>query len=229
LVKADVSQPTPLAEGAIEMGWRGRRIAAIAAIVGAIALVASVILGTPAAAVGVALGSILMTLIARAEAAWDPAARLGASTMDATDGWSEFHRELARARRFERGFAIIRFETVPGVDAGHVRDRIAATSRRIDRVWIDGGDLFMLLPESDAGGVETAIARVRGRVGEALSRERAALFPANGITSGALVASLYGAQDAPVAIPVGGLTSHRPIHVAFAGGSNDADDEATKR
>lgn len=131
-----------------------------------------------------------------------PPIRLAAATADPTEGWAEFHRELARARRFDRPFGIVRYV---GVDRGvmterHTRDKVAALSRRIDRVWLDGVDLFVLLPESDAGAVEAAVARARYRLGAALDLTVTATFPANGITSGSLIACLYEGDTSPVAI-----------------------------
>ena len=128
--------------------------------------------------------------------------QLAAVTAEPAEGWAEFHRELSRARRFDRPFGIVRFVGIGGgvMTDSHVRDRVAALARRIDRVWLDGGDLFMLLPEADAGAVETAVARARYRVGEALDRAFTATFPANGITSGSLVACLYQGDASPVAI-----------------------------
>lgn len=131
-----------------------------------------------------------------------PAIRLAAATSEPTEGWEEFHRELARARRFERPFGIVRFVGVDRdvVTERHTRDKVAALSRRIDRVWLDGGDLFVLLPESDPGAVEAAVARARYRLGAVLALTVTATFPANGITSGSLIACLYEGDTSPVAI-----------------------------
>jgi hypothetical protein len=145
--------------------------------------------------------ALTMAVVLRSSAA-RPTTLLTAATSEPSEGWSEFHRELARARRFDRPFGIVRYV---GVGHGvmtdrHLRDKVAALGRRIDRVWLDGGDLFVLMPESDAGAVETAVARARYRVGEALERSIAATFPANGITSGSLIACLYQGDASPVAI-----------------------------
>jgi hypothetical protein len=145
--------------------------------------------------------ALTMAVVLRSSAA-RPTTLLTAATSEPPEGWSEFHRELARARRFDRPFGIVRYV---GVGQGvmtdrHLRDKVAALGRRIDRVWLDGGDLFVLMPESDAGAVETAVARARYRVGEALERSISATFPANGITSGSLIACLYQGDASPVAI-----------------------------
>jgi hypothetical protein len=147
-------------------------------------------------------GAVFATVVGLASMATTPAIRLMAVTSEPSDGWQEFHRELNRARRFDRPFGIVRFV---GVGRGvmterHVRDQLATLARRIDRVWLDGGDLFVLLPESDAAAVETAVARARYRLGEPLDVVVTATFPANGITSGSLIACLYQGDASPVAI-----------------------------
>jgi hypothetical protein len=131
-----------------------------------------------------------------------PAIRLTAGMSEPADGWQEFHRELTRARRFDRPFGIVRFVGVGRADIseGQVRDRTAAQARRIDRVWLDGGDLFLLLPESDPAAVDAAVARARARIGAALGDGITATFPANGITSGSLIGYLYQGDASPVAI-----------------------------
>lgn len=145
-----------------------------------------------------------------------PPFQLSAVTTEPAEGWAEFHRELSRARRFDRPFGLVRFVGVGADEMAdrHVRDRVAALARRIDRVWLDGGDLFMLLPEADAGAVESAVARARYRVGQVLDVAFTATFPANGITSGSLVACLYQGDTSPVAInalgPVAAATPSGP-------------------
>jgi len=172
----------------------------------------------------VVLGALVVTSIRSALAATSPVVRLAAGTLDPVDGWSEFHRELQRARRFERSFAIVRFSIVSGSDPAHVRDRVASMSRRVDRIWLDEGDLFMLLPEADPGGAETAVVRIRERVGDALAAEMTANFPGNGITSGALIASLYDGASAPVAMPVGATSRDIvPIGAAVAPDSGESE------
>ena len=151
-----------------------------------------------------------------------PAIRLAAATSEPADGWGEFHRELNRARRFDRPFGIVRFV---GVGRGqsterHLRDQVASLGRRMDRVWLDGGDLFVLMPESDAPAVETAVARVRYRIGVALDEVITATFPANGITSGSLIGCLYQGDASPVAI--GALTPVPSTVTSLSGSETEA-------
>ena len=166
----------------------------------------AIVLGWSVGALGPALaftaGTALTMAVVMLRSASPAPTLLTAATSEPTEGWSEFHRELARARRFDRPFGIVRYVDVGGgvMTERHLRDKVAAVARRIDRVWLDGGDLFVLMPESDAGAVETAVARARYRVGEALDRTVSATFPANGITSGSLIACLYQGDASPVAI-----------------------------
>ena len=171
-------------------------------VVGILAIALGWAVGALGPALAFMAGAALTMAVVLLSSASRPTTLLTAATSEPSEGWSEFHRELARARRFDRPFGIVRY-----IDVGqgvmterHLRDKVAALGRRIDRVWLDGGDLFVLMPESDAGAVETAVARARYRVGEALDRTISATFPANGITSGSLIACLYQGDASPVAI-----------------------------
>jgi hypothetical protein len=172
------------------------------AVACAAAVVADWLIGLHGLGLAFAAGGAVAAGLVIAPSAKPPAISLAAVTAEPADGWAEFHRELNRARRFDRPFGIVRFVGVGtgSVTATTVRDRLAALGRRIDRLWLDDGDLFLLLPESGAGAVETAVARAQYRLGEALGTAITATFPANGITSGSLVASLYQGATSPVAI-----------------------------
>jgi hypothetical protein len=194
---------------------RAGRYLGITAICG-LALVIGWLTGAIGPALAFTAGATAATallLFARVAA---PAVRLSAATSEPAVGWAEFHRELSRARRYERAFGIVRFVGVAGRPGGErvIRDRVAALSRRIDRVWLDGNDLFVLLPESDAAAVQTAIERARYRLGEMLDAPVTAIFPANGITSGSLIACLYQGDASPVAI--GALAPAPPIAASLA-------------
>ena len=142
----------------------------------------------------------------------DHAGAPGSAIDDATTNWSEFHRELTRARRFDRPFALIRLrlaDTATARDLTRVRDRAARATRRIDRVWINGDHVLMLLPEASVAAVDATLARVRAAVPEAFHTEPGiALFPQHGITSGSLIAAAYGAGVEGVPTPI---TTARPL------------------
>lgn len=172
----------------------------------AIAVTFALVLGWLVGALDLALaftaGAGLTMALAVVSRVGTPAIHLGAASAEPTAGWAEFHRELARARRFDRPFGIVRFMDINrgAMTDRQVRDRAGALARRTDRVWVDGGDLFMLLPESDASAIETAVARTRSRLGSVVDVAVTATFPANGITSGSLIACLYAGDTSPVAI-----------------------------
>jgi hypothetical protein len=176
-----------------------------AAIITIVAIVVGPILGYMVVVIPFVIGALVGSIVggsAVAAAHSRESGYLGGATSDAVVGWQEFHRELARSRRFGRTFGLVRFAGAdPSVaPTPHLRDRVAARARRNDRVWIDGSDLFLLLPEADADAVAAAIARAQANASGALAPGAVAIFPTNGITSGALIASLYGDGAAPVAI-----------------------------
>jgi len=141
-----------------------------------------------------------------------PALRLGrrgttgAAIDDANTGWAEFHRELTRARRFDGRFGLVRLDggrASAAEDLAAIRDRIAGVTRRIDRVWIDGEEILLLLPEATTVAVEAAIGRIRPVVPDAvLANPGIAIFPQHGITSGSLIAAAYGAGVEDVPTPI---------------------------
>lgn len=67
----------------------------------------------------------------------------------ATVGLAEIDRELARARRFERPFAVARVSFGPGVSPLGVGETIEQIARRFDRYFFDGRDeVLLLMPET---------------------------------------------------------------------------------
>lgn len=193
--------------------WRSSVTASALAILAALlGLAVGLLFGdpTPGVAFGLGLllgsaGAILVIPALRAS----PAGVSGAAIDDAADGWAEFHRELARARRFDGQFGIVRFgiEGEPDGDAlTDLRNGIAAASRRIDRLWIDDDHVLLLLPETTKAAAEAAVARIRSEVAVAGSLEPSvALFPEHGITSGALISAVYGGGPVDIPTPLGAV------------------------
>jgi hypothetical protein len=173
----------------------------------AIGSLAAIAVGQPLAAVMFAVGAIVGYVVAflSVPALRDGRARAtGAAIDDATSGWAEFHRELTRARRFDRSFAIVRLGPATSADDhGRIRDQVAAALRRIDRIWLDGDHILMLLPEANPTAVKATLDRVRAAVPEAIQFDPGiALFPQHGITSGSLIAAAYGASIEDVPTPI---------------------------
>jgi hypothetical protein len=152
-----------------------------------------------------AIGSILLVPALRAA----PAGLSGAAIDDAAAGWAEFHRELARARRFDGQFAIVCFSVDGPRDAdalAGVRNEIAASSRRIDRLWIDEDHILLLLPHATQAAAEVVLDRIRAQVPIALAVEPGlAMFPEHGITSGALISAVYGNGQEDVPTPIAAI------------------------
>lgn len=171
-------------------------------------------LGTGAAlALGVVLGvagSIFVVPALRAAPAG-----VGAAVDDSASGWAEFHRELARARRFEVPFALVRFS--PGeadqTALEAIRDAVATGARRIDRLWVDGSDVIALLPASTETATQAMLARTRASVAALADVEPSvALFPEHGITSGALIAAVYGGDRNDVPTPIAAVRPESRAH-----------------
>lgn len=174
-----------------------------------VGLVVGVASGQPLIAVPLAIGLTVGYATAFLTVPALRAGRLGttgAAIDDANSGWTEFHRELARARRFDGRFALVRLDggdNASGDDLIARRDRIATVTRRIDRVWIDGADILLLLPEATTDAVDAAFQRLRDTVPEALQVDPGiAIFPEHGITSGSLISAAYGAGIENVPTPI---------------------------
>ncbi len=171
-------------------------VAAAAGGVAGYALAGDYGLWTPVALI-VAAGVLVTDAVA--------AARASGRTSDAravtpVDGWDELDRELARARRHARPFALIR---LPG--AGRqlaVLERLRPLQRRTDRAWLDGGDAFIVLPEADDATVGGLVGRIEKEQPSFVSEApHFAVFPRDGLTSGALLAAVYGQPLPSVVTP----------------------------
>ena len=125
-------------------------------------------------------------------------------TMHAIDHWEELRRELHRSRRYKHHFVLAR---IPGKEHAHASIRpalrraefyeqevqtLSSFLRSVDLVWEDGGSIYVLAPECDRVMGEALIARLRKQASEVLPEDgvRLAAFPEDGLTSGALLASL---------------------------------------
>lgn len=133
------------------------------------------------------------------------------SIADETSSWADFRRELARARRHERPLSIAR---LPGGATG--RSAVALTAgphrrlRRIDLAWSEGADVVILMPESDRAAAERAVGRISGTLGIDPAAARIATFPADGLTTVALVEAVgVGSSGTPAPRP---LAAAAPEH-----------------
>lgn len=130
------------------------------------------------------------------------------------DPWDELRRELARSRRYERHFCLVRVPCGAGrsgtrPDEGscrRARVEISAFLRSVDRAWLADESVYVLLPETDRAMGEAFLVRVRRLAPDALPAEgvRLAAFPDDGATSGALLAAVRGRPLIGVPTEVGG-------------------------
>ncbi|HYM63809.1 MAG TPA: hypothetical protein VES61_03935 [Gaiellaceae bacterium] len=141
---------------------------------------------------------------------WRPSARpeAEAPTRRQVLHWrmrEELWNELTRSRRYGRSFLLLRIQVPrPAAVAQTRRARRAVERyksdggllhgvfRRIDRVWEDEDDFYVLLPECDRSKGDAVIGRVRALLVDSLGEAEIAMaaFPDDGVTSGALLVAL---------------------------------------
>jgi hypothetical protein len=142
---------------------------------------------------------------------------LPAQRLDALEwaGLDALRRELDRSRRHRRSFALLRLSLAPGVatsaatssdDAdGQMLSLVGASLRLTDRAWRDGNDVIVLLPEAGRATAADLAARLESlSPGRFAQRVGIAVFPEDGLTSGALVDALdrnSRGESVPHAIP----------------------------
>jgi hypothetical protein len=121
--------------------------------------------------------------------------------------WSPAHElrlELDRSRRFGHPFALVGIWCRPKQERSFLR--VVATAldsfvRRVDRVWIQGSGMYVLLPECDRTKLEATLERLRDPLSRLLGEDAraevaAAVFPEDGLTSGALFSALNANRKA---------------------------------
>ncbi len=126
----------------------------------------------------------------------------GNHTTPMPEFWSEIGEELDRSRRFGRDFSLIRIGTPARSTTTGSRDPqadvalMAQTLRSIDRAWPVDDAILMMLPESTREQAEAMVKRLQAHPLLDLRESPIAIaaFPADGVTSGALLAALN--QDA---------------------------------
>ena len=129
-------------------------------------------------------------------------------------GFSDLTDELERSRRHERPMGLVRIARQSGQQRQGLApldpSLVAGTARCVDRVWADRRYVYLLLPECGRDAVRGAVARVASRLRDELppGAIRAAIYPEDGLTLGALLQRLdqpeAGAlQGAIVSLEVG--------------------------
>lgn len=191
--------------------WRPGAIAAVAAVAGTG-------IGNQAAIAGlgldsglglvialVALGALLLLFLTA------PVGSNAAAAIPAEASWTEFRRELRRARRGGQPLTLLRFvgDELPAdgpdgpSDLGTRARRLGLHLRLVDRVWVDDTSVFVLLPDTSRAAADALIGRIRAASPSQLPAHiRIATFPENGLTGGALVAAVYDGAVDPVPTPI---------------------------
>ena len=115
--------------------------------------------------------------------------------------WEEVGRELDRSRRHGRPFVLLRLAGAGAARNGSTRRRAEDiyrdAVRSIDRVWTRRGDVYLLLPECTRAMAEELVRRVNRDTPDLMVPEQVfiAAFPEDGVTQGALLKVLDGADD----------------------------------
>lgn len=126
-------------------------------------------------------------------------------------GWTEFRRELRRARRGSRPLTLVRIagDESPaggsdGTDNLVARGRLLGIHLRlVDRLWVDDGSIYLLLPESPRSAADVLIARIRAvSPGQLPLHIHIATFPEDGLTGGAIIAAVNGASIGAIPTPI---------------------------
>ena len=108
--------------------------------------------------------------------------------------------ELERSRRHGRRFTLVQAK-LPGDAPDHL-PALRARLRAIDLAWAEDGRLLVLLPEATRTFADGLVQRLKVEMPGAFSPAgvSTAVFPDDGVTSGALLAAL-DAEAEPVAQP----------------------------
>ena len=112
----------------------------------------------------------------------------------------ELELELSRSRRFGHGFVLVRIPCAGvanhGAKSGEdIATAIRALVRRVDRVWRERANVFVLLPECERGMAVPMLARLRSQLPDLRSANGRpaiswAVFPEDGFTKRALLGAL---------------------------------------
>jgi hypothetical protein len=138
-----------------------------------------------------------------------PGATEVAPATPAREGWAEFRRELRRSRRGVRPMTIVRLPGPADPAAAEVADlhgrarRLHRHLRLVDRTWVDEGSIYILLPESNRVAADTLLGRLRRLTPDLIDDDvRVAVFPDDGLTSGALISAVHGASLSATPTPI---------------------------
>ena len=164
----------------------------------------------------------IIRLRARREAA-EPGGRvLTRRQVIRLSSWEDLQRELDRSRRYGHSFSVVRLASRTRLKPrsnGAGRERRAELERRalmvgvllrkLDRVWADGEDIYVLLPEGGRAMAESMLDRIREPLTVLVPDSVAAIatFPQDGLSIGGLLAAL-GRPSRPLRVLDGGANGN---------------------
>ncbi len=139
---------------------------------------------------------IVEVLIALSGVAFLVVRRRRAGSIVDLPGWEALSIEFERSRRYERSFVLVRFEYRGSGPAREASLRLMAEAgallRSIDRAWLQGRHVFVLLPECEHQDGAAFVERVHCTYREHVVPEstRIVAFPRDGLTSEAILSAL---------------------------------------
>jgi len=130
-------------------------------------------------------------------------------------GWMEFRRELRRARRHDRPLTIVRLPRPIGSGAsGDPAEDVRALGLKLrltDRWWADEESIFVMLPESGRTAATPVLDRLEAVRQGSSALARVAAFPEDGLTSGAIIATVLGTAVGQVPTPIRPSVAAEPV------------------
>jgi hypothetical protein len=135
--------------------------------------------------------------------------------------FEDFRLEVERSRRYGHSLFLARFACGRADEGRFERsDKVACAVRTlvrtVDRVWAEGRNVYVLLPECDREMGEAALERMRRALAGISTDDQTietgwAVFPDDGLTAGAVLDALRGDRatttDAPPSSPSMGPTA----------------------
>ena len=136
--------------------------------------------------------------------------------------WEDLQHEIDRSRRYGHSFSVVRLASRTRLrarsnGAGSRRRAeverkalmVGVLVRKLDRVWADGEDIYVLLPEGGRAMAESMLERISEPLAELVPDSVAAIatFPQDGLSIGGLLAAL-GRPSRPLRVLEGGANGN---------------------
>jgi hypothetical protein len=198
----DPARPRIAAAAGLIVRWS--RLALLTGLVILAAMISQELFGWPAWVAAGVLGAVFMATVVRSGRPADSSFLIRQSEA----GWAALHAELARSRRHDRRFAVLRIPESVWATPGGSHDAVMedglraagavhALLRRPDRAWIDGTDLNVLVTDCDRQQAWSFLRRARASLPQLFADERVqlAVFPEDGVTLGTLLESRTPSAD----------------------------------